>query len=521
MAASLIPKTLNPYQLVNNLIDAVRTESRTNGQGEFVPALFDLIDELTRHYENDVRIVGCDALKDKIRNELLQVENQEQQDRDYQRRVDASVANEGLPSDNWAEQWMNEAAGNVDEFALRLTLAVFNGANFEVIERAKDDLSKLLEPLMLIPKTESLIPVVAFVPLMGRIRAAGGQEIGGEPPHWKRGVVLDPTKAKFAPEAIRYVWQEYREAEWRETIMQWLTEYTVGESAEVRTCVAVAVGILGIQDYRYVVDNLLKNWIRKSLDEGTDNRTAAQYRMAVAMVLGVLARSAKLTSEVQHLLRKWSVSRNSAERWVSIRAYIYVGTYCEPISDVIECWRHIASGLAAKYADPMYMSLMDAMNRFFVKVAQLPEVERREKFKGILEGLRKWIADKGHDAALGLFMFTTLVAAKDENPERPPLLVHLIRTQKDHDDYSKQLAMVFGVLLNDVTTVIEARDLLCMWARWIDGLEDNSGSYELRMQLLLKEIIAQDQTGRMRGRLINCLRDCGRNSLLERILVNL
>jgi hypothetical protein len=256
------------------------------------------------------------------------------------------------------------------------------------------------------------------------------------------------------------------------------------------------------------------------------------------MALGVLVREEAWAAEVQNLLRTWSESPEQAQRWAALRAYIYVGAYCQPVSEVIARWRAIASSeyaailiqvtedKALQLNNPIHMSLMDGMVRFFVSVAQLPEEKKRPLLAGILEGLKNWVADAKADAGLGLFMFTTLgrlIVGGDSESDGAPVLLQLVSDGPTEDEvgYRSQLAGIFEVVMRNGATITEARDMLCAWLGWVDGLQNNSSSYESRIRTLLEEIIAADTSGRMRGKLVFCLRDCGRNQAAERILLDL
>jgi hypothetical protein len=499
------------------------------------PILFDLLDLLALRHQEDGKGKHCKVMKEKIRNDLLQAGNQEQ---DYQQLVKDSTSSREQGVDDLAAQWIEQAGDNLDELALRITLAVFNGTTFEVIERAKNDLHKSLQQLVPPPpppKPDEPTPVVAHVPLVRRLQKAGAKETSGKPPSWKRVVELEKEKSEFASEAIRYVWEQYKETEWRQKLIEWLTRYAVDQPADVRTRAAVAAGILAVKDYRFVRDKLLSHWIEAS---GEDNNKAGEYRMAIGMSLGVLAREENWAGEVQNLVSRWSKSAKRAERWAAVRAYIYIGAYCRPVSEVIEHWRNIAaSELIAIYVEvsenkyvrlnnPMYMSLMDAMLRFFVNVAQMPKEEKRPLFAGILEGLKKWIAANEADAGPGLFMFTTLGRlivnpVEDEETDSPPVLLQLIEVGPAQTDYRKQLAELFELIMRHRATRIEAKELLCAWLNWADGLQPDVQPYESRIQTLLTDIIATDQSGRMHWKLTACLRDCGRKPIVERLLAQL
>jgi len=282
-----------------------------------------------------------------------------------------------------------------------------------------------------------------------------------------------------------------------------------------------------VDDYRFVRDNLLTVWVKQN---------DAEYRAAVGMALGVLVREENWASEVQELLCKWSKSTELDERWGAVRAYIYVGAYLST-REVIARWHDIASSeLMGVYVEvsegnilllrnPMYMSLMDAMMRFFIDVAQRPIEEKRRLFTGILAGLRAWMtADKGNPG-LGIFMFSTLgrlvVNPLESEGVGAPVLFELIDEPLVQSEYQAELLQLFNLLMSHGNTIIEARDLLCRWVSWINSLKSDSQSPEKRLQSLLRDIVAADTSGRMRGKLRLCLRDCGRNQAVERILSEL
>lgn len=491
------------------------------------PALFDLLDVLAYRYKDDARSERCRQLKEKVRETLFQAERQA---KDYQRLVEVSAAGDARGEADRAAKWVEEAGDDLDELALRVTLAVFHGTTFETIERAKaellDELRGLVQaPPPAVPEAPQA-PPPPHVPLMQRLKRAGAYETSGRPPDWKKVVELRGPELELAGEALVHVWQLYREPRWREKLIGWLTSYAGGRSADARTRAAVAAGMLALQDYRFVRENLLNLWV-----QGND----AKYRTAVGMALGVLVREESWAAEVQGLLRGWSKSPDQAERWAALRAYIYVGAYCRPVSEVIARWRDIA---ASEYAavqiqvsehkvvrlnNPLHMSLVDAMVRFFVGVAQRPAEEQRRLFSGILEGLKRWIEPNQADAGLGVFIFGTLgrLVAGDAGADGAPVLLQLMPDGPDEAGYRAQLAGAFGAAMRSGATIIEAQELLCAWLGWADGLQGDSHAYESRLGALFKDIIAADGGGRARGRLAACLRDCGRNRTARRLLSSL
>jgi hypothetical protein len=519
-----LKEDLDPNELMLNLL-------RTRNKVSLEPALFDLLNALAIEYENEHLGTKFKDLKEEIRREFLKGENSEQE-KDYLQIVEDSTPSEGRGTDESARRWIEEAGDNLDELALRITLAVFNGTGFEVIERAKNELLEMLQELMPPPPppppdAENPPPVVPHVPLMRRLEKAGASETEGKPPDWRR--VIELGKPELAGEAIVYVWQLNRETKWRQKLIEWLTNHVTGRSADVRTRAAVAAGRLAVKDYRFVRDRLLNNWVRKN---------DSQFRTAIGMALGVLVREENMREEVQGLLHEWSESAEGDKRWAAMRAYIYVGAYCQPPGEVIARWRKIAASEhvaifipiseheAVRLNNPLHMSLMDAMVRFFVGVALLPEEERRSIFEGVLGELKAWIIANDDGTWLGLFMFTMLgqlmiSADGDGEASGAPVLLQLVEEGPDETEYRKQLAGLLELAMRNGATIIEAEELLCTWLGWVDALQDDSQLYETRVRTLFKDIIAADGGGRVRGKLAACLRDCRRNRTAQRILSSL
>jgi len=514
------------------VFDVFITKLLVAGKPPLKPAMFDLLDALARRYKGQDKGDRCNQLKEKIKKALV---NGEEREKDYlQQLVTISSSSDTKDGEKRAEQWIDEARDDLDELALRISLAVFHGTTFETIERAKNDLLekfKELVPPPPPPPPDAPVPAAAppppHVPLMKRLKAAGAYETEGEAPDWKKVITL--KEPEIASEALVHVWHLNHETKWRQKLIGWLTTHASERPADVRSRAAVAAGILAVKDYRFVRENLLELWVE---------RDDAKYRTAIGMALGVLVRESAWATEVQSLLRKWSESPEQAERWAALRAYIYVGAYCQPVSEVIGRWRAIAASeyaavliqvsedKALQLRNPMHMSLIEAMVRFFESISQFSEEKKRPLFADILAGLKTWVADTEGDAGLGLFMFTTLgrlIGGGDGESDGAPVLLQLVSdgTTADEAAYRSQLGAILEVLMRNGVTITDARDLLYVWVRWIEGLQDDSPSYESRLRTLCEEIIAADTSGRMRGKLMLLLRDCGRKQVVERILSKL
>jgi hypothetical protein len=507
------------------MLSLLRTRNKTTSE----PVLFDLLDALADEYQEQARGTRFKELKEEIRSALLQAKGSEQE-KEYLRLAEDSAPGDGRGTSEAARRWIEEAGDNLDELALRITLAVFHGTAFEVIERAKKELLEMLLELVPPPPPpdpENPPPVVPHVPLMRRLEKAGAREAEGKPPDWQRVVELE--RPELAAEAIVYVWHLNRETEWRKRLIEWLTNHAARRAAEVRIRAAVTVGRVAVKDYRFVRDRLLTDWVRKK---------DPQFRTAIGMALGVLVREDSLAEEVQGLLREWAESTDGAKRWAAMRAYIYVGPYCQPPGEAIARWRRMAASEpvaidipvseteVVRLNNPLHMSLMDAVVKFFFNAAYRPEGERLSLFAGILAELKEWVSSDEENAWLGLFMFATLGqlrvgAAGNGEGGGAPVLLQLVAEGPDEAGYRVQLAKFFEAAMRNGATIIETQELLCAWLDWADKLQDDAQSYEGRIRTLFKEIIAADGGGRMRGKLAACLRDCGRNRVAQSILSTL
>jgi hypothetical protein len=503
----------------NDLINALLERRRS----PLEPALLVLLDALARFYEEDVKGNSFKELRNEISNALIAGPDQDKEETDYQSLVAYSAPDVSDDIEPLAHKWIDETINDLEEFCLRITLAVLNGTSFREIERANRDLFESLQAL--VTKSSAANAVPSKAPMMKRLMIAGAKETTGKPPEWRRVVELD--KPELAIEAFNYAWEVNHETEWRKRMMSWLTGLAANRPADVRTRAAVATGRLALKDYRFIRDQLLMDWVRKD---------DAQYRTATGMALGVMIRDESFLTEVPDLLYRWAHSEDPRERWAAMRAYIYVGPYFRPPDTVIAGWREIAAseriavsveieGTTYVLNNPLHMSLMDAIVKFFVLAAQLPGDESRVCFEGVLEALKLWISTKTDDTRLATFMFFTLghlmLPTREGQTGNPPVLLQLIEDQESRSNYRTQLAKLFELAMRNGTTIVEARDILCRWFRWTDSLQDQREVYESRLRTFLQDIVAVDEKGKTRGKLIASLHSCGRNRTAERVLVSL
>src|SRR5262249_46944659 len=210
---------------------------------------------------------------------------------------------------------------------------------------------------------------------------------------------------RLAEEALSYIWTEFED--WHQPIAQWLTYYAVNYPADVRTRVAVALGVLLTTDYVVVRKCILFPWASSEEDRPAEFRTAVGK--ALAFMLTREDDKDTWLKEIERLLGDWSNSSDLALRWTAARAYIYVGEYIRPTSKVIEQWKKIAAsedeqvnievfeGLYLTLTNPLHLSLGDAMMTFFWNMVEKPSNEALPILTGCLEGLKSWADSVGKD----------------------------------------------------------------------------------------------------------------------------
>lgn len=448
-------------------------------------------------------------------------EQKSAENRDYNQQLQTAIRSERSEAQDkdgnpqTAEQWFDEAGDNLDEWALRIALAVFNGTSYETIDRAKTELFELLDPPrppQPPPKPdEPPQPLPPVIPPRKsvRLRNARATETQESPAKPKVVKLDDPN---LAYEALRFIWREYND--WHGYLIEWLTDYAAGQPVEIRMRAAVAAGVLAKEDYVVVRNRLLLCWVNAE-------QNGDQYRAAVGMALGCVILDQQWRDEIRDLLKEWAISNDPARRWAAARAYIYVGVYC-PIKEVIGQWRAIARSEEATISFAMsgnmflrfalHMSLADAMVTFFLNAAEISDEVSYEKrqliFEDALEGLEEWTkADElaNDSPGFGLFMFLTLtrVLITGNTPEEnwPFILLHLVDADAPQSPYCLRLARLFHKALNQSAIIQQALEPLQSWLEWID-LEPlfDAPKYEARMQTLLEAIIDCDPRIKVRMR---------------------
>lgn len=521
-----LPKAKSKRDLVDMMIAFLLRVSSSRNDPPLIVFLMVLRD---RRGEGDGLITEFDQLIEGIHNANPSIKSRNSQARrarkesqEWEDVIRERKENADQPIDSsvprTAEDWFAAAGDDLDEWTLRIALAVFNGTSYDVIDDARKSLFKLLEPPPPPPPPPPkpgdppppAPPPPPAIPVRkgDRLRKAFAKEEQVSPEKPKVILLENP---RLAEEALNYIWADFED--WHQQIAKWLTDYATSHPVDVRTRVAVALGVLLTTDYAVVRKCILFPWASSEEDR------AAEFRAAVGKALAFLMTQENSKSiwlkEIERLLGDWSNSGHLALRWTAARAYVYVGEYFSPTSKVIDQWKKIAAsedeevkvevfdGLYLTLTNPLHLSLGDAMVTFFWNMVEKPSVEALPILTGCLEGLKNWVDSVGKDLqvsnpGLEMFVILTKIYKPLETAEDtwPPILLDLI-DEKDLDSpYRKVLAWLFNRALRHPEMIQDTIDQFRYWLKWIDDAKHPGHRlYEERFIAILQDIIRDDPAG--------------------------
>lgn len=411
--------------------------------------------------------------------------------------------NEATKNDNGvetAENWIGQSNGNHGEWAFRIALSVFSGAPWDTCMEAALDLGQRLASVTSTSVTEKPEPLVSppLSPL--KVLAQAGGELLTENTHR----VVRLKDSQLSREVLDYVWDEYTH---RELLIAWLSDLVVSRNPHNRIRGSIAVGFLMLNNFETIQRSVLLRWARAEDARG--------YRQAIGRALSVAAEEGSRLADVRELLEFWASSSEQELRWAAARAYIYVGLRCS-VKDVIRQWRMIAEAEDFSSAtidfgsiqwvliNPLHVSLLDAMERFFLNAVDVPEI-RRIAFSEGVEGFKHWSDDEQLQSGenteketseqltvgFGLMMLIKLarmsVPSEDDYKAWPPVLLTLMEPDKKESSYRGSLLEIFEQLLIDPASQPTALEILHEWVKRIE----RNPRYEAEMRIFLNELLAR------------------------------
>lgn len=437
---------------------------------------------------------------------LVQKESETKEFHEAIRNYQFSETEEEISNDSQSETiaWIAGVNEKPDEWAFRVALAVFNGSPWDSCMEAALDLAKRVPPSSSIPSESA--PTSPETPLLRnplRLLQEAGAELVSRPTFR----IVKFKKPQFARVVLDYVWDEYTR---REILIEWLTGLVVSPDINKRLGAAIAAGLLMLTNFDSIRRRLLLNWA------GAESERSF-HRAAIGRSLGVVAEEGSRLTEVRNLLNNWSVSSEKPLRWAAARAYIYVGGLC-PIDEVIANWREIAeaedySVVAVRFGDfygasinPLHVSLLDAMERFFLSITENSEIWQTGFAEG-LAGFKRWSDDEELAATLalpadenygrqtvfgfGLLMFIKLarilLPGKSDSFSGVPVLLTLVDVNSPSSPYRQSVSELFARMLRDPTTQPIALDLL---RSWLESVERDP-QYEPQMRVVLDDLLVR------------------------------
>ncbi|HEY0171060.1 MAG TPA: hypothetical protein VGB98_08550 [Pyrinomonadaceae bacterium] len=413
----------------------------------------------------------------------------------------------GDAPDTDAASWIAQVHDEPGPWAFRVALVVFNGAPWDTCMEAALDLATRLTtpaPAATGDDAQAATPPPATTPPVTTLPSPLKLlvEAGGELTSAGTFRVVKLKDPQLARGVLDYVWDEYTR---RGVLTEWLTGLSVNRNFVKRLRASVAAGLLALTNFDSIRRGMLYDWARTGEER-------ALHRQAVGRALGVAAEGGR-SEDVRDLLKLWAGSPDYALRWAAARAYIFVCARC-PVEEVLTQWRAIADAedfsaltvgdgnFYVQLVNGLLVSLLDAMERFFLIAAETPEV-RKSAFTDGLVGFRAWADDKGDEPGdgdesgptivghFGLLMFIKLarilLPGEGEESAWPPVLLTLIEPREESAPYRRCLADMFERMLRDPAAQPTALDLLRNWQERVE----RDPVYEPRMRALLSDLLAR------------------------------
>ena len=285
------------------------------------------------------------------------------------------------------------------ERAFHIALAVFNGARYRSVEEATDRLALLLSPPSKKKKDENedeedsevFNPFFEEDDRIERAQAELAKEYPSEDSILAVEVVrfTDPA---YQPALLSFVWRKFRRI--RTLILEWLREYGRDLYSDMRMRTAATVAFLAQHEFETVVIEVLRPWAYEGV---------SLSRQTLGYTFASLIRIEQYSDATLALLRDWSRHGNVSLVWAAARAYGVIGPYYP--REAMDRWleilrrynfidRHVLESFRIIVDDkvrPLYQSLFDAINTFFILSLIQPKEDFVRIYKQIISSLRDWV----------------------------------------------------------------------------------------------------------------------------------
>jgi hypothetical protein len=355
--------------------------------------------------------------------------------------------------------WFDAAGEDLNLRAMRMALAVFSGARFDLVYAA----AKNLEARWPQPEADDEEPKKPPPSIFASKQSdllAGARSVRRPmaTSYSDRTMVevvelIDPN---YSPALLKYLWEH---PALRGSLLAWLMHYAVdGRSPqEMRLRAAAAVGALAGIDFDSIQARTLRPW---AVGETSNNDERRRRYAALSNALGMLIWNDECAGTVRDLLHAWLEEGNESARWAAARVYAQVGLRYP--REAMNQWRRILESkgkielrLTESFGfvipHPLHLSVVDAILSLFIRATQMPH-RLRPVYEQALEGLAAWVEADAVDAnakQVGLPLFVALTAIRlppetgEGEPEQwPPAMLTIVGTQPD-SAYRRILASLF------------------------------------------------------------------------------
>lgn len=400
--------------------------------------------------------------------------------REYKDAIPDAIRGFDATTEDDVQRWFDEAGDDLQLRAIRIALAVFNGARFDPLYSAAKALETALRPPPVNDKEEKKPAPSPFARKQSDLLAGAIKIRRPLPTYYSDRVMVEVVELinpNYSPALLKYLWEHL---DLREPLLDWLMRYAVDARSpqEIRLRAAAALGALAGFDFETIRVRVFQPW---AFGETSDNNERRRRYAALSNALGMLIWNDECDRAVCDLLGEWSEGGSDSARWAAARAYAQVGL--RHPHDAMKQWRRILESkgkielrLTESFGfvipHPLHMSVVDAIVSLFLRAVELPH-RLRPIYEQALEGLSAWVeADAADPNAeqVGLPLFVALTAIRqppdsgDGDPEQwPPAMLTIVGTQPD-STYRRILAGLLRRAVRHPTLQAQAIAALRTWA---------------------------------------------------------
>lgn len=416
------------------------------------------------------------------------------------RPMDEALRGYAVAVEDDVRRWFDEAADDRLR-AFRISLAVFSGARSDAVYDAARALETRLRPPSTDTDKTSQAPATIFTRTSADLLLGARQAVRPMPTDYSDRAmveVLELEDPNYSPALFKYLWSKYPDL--RRPLLEWLCQFAVEASQDLRLRAAAAIGALAGMDFHTLQGRVLRPWAFADTSDPNERRRRYQ---ALGNALGVLIWNDDRAEEALGLLQSWLDAGNDAARWAAARAYTQVGLRYP--REAMNQWRRIleskgkiqlqlTSSFGIIIPHPLHMSVVDAIVSLFLRAVELPH-RLRPVYEQALEGLSAWVeadaADRNAEqVGLPLFLALTAVRIPPENsgddPEQwPPAMLTIVGTQPD-SAYRRILA---GLIRRAVLHADLRSQAIAALRTWVEAANGDEW-LEKTLQAVLAEWLA-------------------------------